>query len=111
MNQTSAVWFVIVLALIAANLPFINDRLLAVIPLRLSIQEGKQGSRRSSKAFWMRLFEMILLYVLVGSIGYALESALGNPFKQKWEFYAITFSLFLVMGFPGFVLRYLLRKD
>jgi hypothetical protein len=35
---------------------------------------------------------------------------IGNAFTQKWEFYATTFTLFLVMAFPGFVLRYLLRR-
>lgn len=112
MNQTIAVWLLLVLALIAANIPFMNDRLLAIVPLKASATQGNQNhAARASKSFWLRLFEMILLYVLIGLLGYSFESALGNPFKQKWEFYAITFSLFLVMGFPGFVLRYLLRRD
>ncbi|HBI83894.1 DUF2818 family protein [Orrella sp. NBD-18] len=110
MNQTSAVWFLIVLALLAANVPFLNDRLFAIFQLNI-VKQVSGNSSRDSKPFWLRLFEMTLLYVLVGSIGFALESTMGNPFRQKWEFYAITFSLFMVMGFPGFVLRYLLRRD
>jgi hypothetical protein len=35
---------------------------------------------------------------------------IGNVFTQRWEFYAITLSLFVVMAFPGFVFRYLLRR-
>ena len=111
MNQTIAVWLLIVLALIAANIPFMNDRLLAIIPLKVSALGDQNRASRASKSFWLRMLEMVLLYALIGLLGYSFESALGNPFKQKWEFYAITFSLFLVMGFPGFVLRYLLRGD
>ena len=112
MNQTIAVWLLIALALIAANIPFVNDRLLAIIPLKVSKGENQNSTTaRASKSFWLRVIEMVLLYALVGLLGYSFESTLGNPFKQKWEFYAITFSLFLVMGFPGFVLRYLLRRD
>jgi hypothetical protein len=48
--------------------------------------------------------------VLVGLVGLTLERVIGNAFTQKWEFYATTFTLFLVMAFPGFVLRYLLRR-
>lgn len=110
MNQTASVWVLIVLAMVAANVPFLNDRLLAIIPLKTR-SNSPVHSARASKSFWLRLLEMIALYLLIGLLGFALESALGNPFKQKWEFYAITFSLFLVMGFPGFVLRYLFRKD
>jgi hypothetical protein len=35
---------------------------------------------------------------------------IGNVFVQRWEFYATTFTLFVVMAFPGFVLRYLLKR-
>ncbi|RYF47057.1 MAG: DUF2818 family protein, partial [Comamonadaceae bacterium] len=33
MSQSASVWLVLALALAAANLPFLNERLLAVIPL------------------------------------------------------------------------------
>ena len=56
------------------------------------------------------MLELFVLYLLVGGVGIAFEGLLGNVFKQRWEFYTITFSLFVVMAFPGFVFRYLLRR-
>ncbi|WP_414707939.1 DUF2818 family protein [Pusillimonas sp.] len=58
-----------------------------------------------------RLLEVLVLYVMVGTIGLAFETNIGNPFEQGWEFYAITLSLYLVLAYPGFVLRYLLRRQ
>jgi hypothetical protein len=91
-------WFVILLALAAANLPFVNERMFALIPLP-----------PSRKPVWVRLAELVVLYALVGALGYLLESRIGNAFTQGWEFYAITACLFLVFAFPGFVYRYLRR--
>ncbi|MEY4296127.1 MAG: hypothetical protein RLY82_1815, partial [Pseudomonadota bacterium] len=52
---------------------------------------------------------LLIAYFIVGAIGFALESHLGKTTGQKWEFYAITFALFVTFAFPGFVYRYLLR--
>jgi hypothetical protein len=89
-------WFVILLAAVAANLPFVNERVLGALPLR-----------RPVKSLWLRLLELIVLYFIVGGIAYLIESRIGNTFAQRWEFYAITACLFLVLAFPGFVFRYL----
>lgn len=99
MDVSLSGWFVILLAVCAANLPFLSNRLFAVIPLT-----------RGTKPFWLRLIEMLVLYVLIGAIAHSLESRIGNAFPQGWEFYAITGCLFLVLGYPGFVLRYLRKK-
>jgi len=103
MDQTLAVWLLIALALASANLPFLTERVLAVLP-------WKQGGRPAAKPFWLRLAEVLVFYVLVGSLGFAIESSLGNRFNQGWEFYAITLCLYLVLAYPGFVYRYLLRR-
>jgi len=101
MNQTAAVWLLILLAFIAANVPFLNNRVFALWqPQRLPI----------TKAFWLRALELLALYCLVGTVGITFERLIGNVFTQRWEFYAVTFSLFVVMAFPGFVFRYLLRR-
>ncbi|MQQ99186.1 DUF2818 family protein [Glaciimonas soli] len=97
MNVSSSSWIVILLAVLAANLPFINERLFALIPLK-------------AKSVWLRIVELFVLYALVGVIANVLESRLGNAFTQTWEFYAITACLFLVLAFPGFVYRYLRKK-
>lgn len=103
MNQTLAVWLLIALALVTANLPFLTERVFAVLP-------WKQGGAVAVKPFWVRLGEVLVFYLLVGALGMAFESALGNQFAQKWEFYAITLSLFLVLGYPGFVYRYMFKR-
>jgi hypothetical protein len=92
-------WFVILLAALAANLPFMNERLISIIPLA-----------RPRKPVWLRLIELIALYVVVGAIAYALESRIGNAFAQGWQFYAVTACLFIVLAFPGFVFRYLYKR-
>lgn len=99
MDVSLSSWFVILLAAIAANLPFLNERFLALIP-----------SGRSVKPVWLRLIELIILYFVVLGVAYLLEANIGNVFPQRWEFYAITACLFIVLAFPGFVLRYLRKR-
>jgi len=103
MNQTLAVWLLIALAAISANLPFLSERVFALFAWR-------KGGAPAAKPFWLRMVELLVFYVVVGLIGFAFESALGNPFVQGWQFYAIGLCLFLVLGFPGFVLRYLYKR-
>lgn len=88
---------VIALALILATLPFLSERLFALIALQ----------RFPKKPFWLRLIELLAYYFLIGMLGFALESKLGNRFPQTWEFYAVTFCMFIVFAFPGFIYRYL----
>ncbi|HYF18890.1 MAG TPA: DUF2818 family protein [Ramlibacter sp.] len=98
MSQTAAIWLVIVAALVAANLPFLTDRLLmAVVPLK------------APKSLGTRLAELVGWYFLVGGLGLLLEQRAGQIARQGWEFYAITAALFLTLAFPGFVWRYLSR--
>ncbi|MGH6625025.1 MAG: DUF2818 family protein [Burkholderiaceae bacterium] len=97
MSQTASIWLVIVVAFCAANLPFINQRLLAVVPL----------SRPKTLA--LRLAELAFFYLVAGALGLALEKHAGQIAPQGWEFYAITLALFLTFAFPGFVYRYLFK--
>ncbi|TKR53802.1 DUF2818 family protein [Allopusillimonas ginsengisoli] len=62
------------------------------------------------KSFFVRLIELLVFYGLVGTLGFAFELNLGNAFAQAWQFYAVTLSLFVVLGYPGFVLKYLLHR-
>lgn len=100
MSVSLAVWSLIFLAMIAANLPFINQRLFAVIPLGTSVHK---------KSFWLRLFELMMGYFLLGGLAYLFESSIGNVFAQRWEFFTITACLFVVFAFPGFIFQYLRR--
>lgn len=98
MDQTAAVWLVLGTALLAANLPFVNERWFVL------------GPRRMPKSMWARLFELVVLYGLVGALGLGLEQHAGQIYPQGWEFYATTAALFLTLAFPGFVYRYLYKK-
>lgn len=97
--MSSAGWFIVLLALAGANLPFANQRLLGIVPLRAA-----------KKSAWIRIAEMIVLYFVVGAFGFMLEARAGNRFDQGWQFYAITFSLFVVFAFPGFTWQYLVKR-
>ena len=98
MNTSLSSWLVIIVALLAASLPFFTERVFGLLRLN------------SKKTVWLRLLELIVLYFVVGSLGFLLESNAGNRFDQRWEFFAITACLFIVFAFPGFVYRYL-RKN
>jgi hypothetical protein len=93
-------WFLILLAALAANLPFVNERLFAVIPLHSF----------PAKPVWTRLIELIAYYFLLGGVANLLEGYAGNVYSQGGEFYAVTFFLFVVFAYPGFVYRYLRKR-
>ncbi len=84
---------------IFANFPFFTESLFGVIRL-------KQGR----KPAFARIFELLFLYAILLGIARGVESSIGNAFPQGWQFYAVTVCLFLVLGFPGFVHRYLRRR-
>jgi hypothetical protein len=173
MDQSTAVWFLIALALVTANLPFIAQRPLLALPwaqrgeqvrpfwwlwleslvffcllvalgygtlelvgravivgsdigsiflflitlagvfivaaLLLAYPGWRNRGRVVVKSFFARLLELLVLYGLVGMLGFAFEANIGNSFSQTWEFYSITVCLMLVLGYPGFVYRYLMR--
>jgi len=96
--MTPATTILLLLALVAANLPFVADRLLFAIPL------GR------GKHFGWHLLELVILYFVVGGASMLLEAQLGPRHAQNWEFYAVTACLFLVFAFPGFTYRYLWRQ-
>jgi hypothetical protein len=59
-----------------------------------------------------RFLELLVFYGVLGGITRLLENQLyGAPYPQSWEFYAITFCLFLVLASPGFVVVYLWRPS
>jgi hypothetical protein len=105
MTASLASWLVIALALALANLPFFSEKLFGFIPLNPTRPDGV----RTKHPGW-RLLELIVLYFVVGAVAFALESRIGNVFAQTWEFYAITGCLFIVLAFPGFVMRYLRKR-
>lgn len=99
MSTAWQIGLLIALAVLAANLPFANQRILLV------------GPARSSKSLAIRLAELVLLYFVVGAVGLALENHTGQIAPQGWEFYAITGTMFVTLSFPGFVYRYLMHRQ
>lgn len=86
--MSSNIAILLVVAIVAANLPFV-PRLLH---------------------FGFRFLSVIVLYFVVGGLAYYLESRLGSVQPQHWEFYTVTACLFLVFAFPGFIYRYLWKR-
>ena len=98
MLNNSIVIFVII-AFIAANLPWISDRLFGVIAM-------KSGN----KSVWLAFAEWFVLYLLIGLIALGLEKKFTSDiYSQSWEFYASTLCLFLVFALPGFIYRFELK--
>lgn len=95
MSHALEVWSLILVALVAANLPFVNERLFVV------------GPRRMPKALGWRVLELLLLGLLVIGLGFLIEDHIGRRQAQGWEFYAAFGCLFLTFAFPGFIWRYL----
>lgn len=92
---TVATWGLLSIAFIAANLPWLSERVFFAF-------EPKNGK----KSPWLRLLEWLVLYFVVGLIALGLEQKLlGEHHSQNWEFYAVNFCLFLVFALPGFIYR------
>ncbi len=98
MSQDVAIWAVLLAAVIAANAPYFSNRILLV------------GPRRAPKPAGWRLLELFLLALLTLALGFALEARIGQRQEQGWAFYAAAACLFITLGFPGFVWRYLRRS-
>jgi hypothetical protein len=96
MSAEAYAWIVIAAALVAANLPFLNERLLGVFK-----------RKAATKSLRLRLFELLIFYGLVAVVAFFAERQLGPVYAQRWEFYATTVTLFVTLAFPGFVWRYL----
>jgi hypothetical protein len=105
MDVSLASWLVVALALAAANLPFFNDAVFGVMPLK-----AREAGVPRRKHFVVRLLELVVLYFVVGAVATMLEARSGTVAPQTWEFYAITACLFAVLAFPGFVVRYLRKQ-
>ena len=97
MAQSASIWFVIFIALVAANMPFVAQRFLMFFSLK------------TPKTLGVRLLELVIFYLSAGGLGLLLENRAGQIAPQGWEFYAITGALFITLAFPGFIYRYLLK--
>ena len=68
----------IVFAFIAANLPWVSERLFGLIPLK-----------SDKKSAWLWLLEWLILYILVGLLAMGIEKKfMSDMYSQGWDFYA-----------------------
>ncbi len=86
-------------AVLAANASFLSRRIFFVWP---SSAGDKHGG-------W-RVLEVAVLYLATLALARGLEARAGAIYPQGWEFYAVTACLFVLLGYPGFVYRYLLKR-
>lgn len=84
---------VLLCAALAANLPFVLNKVAGVWTVR-------------NKHVGWCLLELGVLYLAVGGLAYGLESQVSPVHVQKWQFYVTTLALFLVLAFPGFITRF-----
>jgi hypothetical protein len=90
----------VLLALVLANSPWFSERLFFAIPVKT----------QAKNVAWC-LFELIVWYFIMGLIiRYAEQAKMGQVSPQKWDFYAITACLFIVLAFPGFIYRFFWKK-
>jgi hypothetical protein len=99
LDTSAATWLVVVLALVCANLPFLNQRFFMLIPLAKPQKHG-----------FVRLLELMAYYLIVGLAAYFLEASNSAVTSQGPWFYPITICIFLVFAFPGFVYCFLLKR-
>jgi len=105
MTTSISVYSLIVLSFILANLPWLNQRVFAVIP-----------SPVQSKAFWMRLLEWCVGFGVAALLAWRFElgcsgiaaflgfaACAGEIYAKTWEFYSVALVLFAVFALPGFI--------
>ena len=93
MSAGNLIWLLIIVTVILANVPWFFGRFLLFM-------------RPKKKTAWMCLLEWLILYFLAGLLALGVEKKMqGETHAQDWEFYAVTFFLFIVFAFPGFIYR------
>lgn len=90
----------LLIAFVTANLPWLSEKIFYFVTLK---------SGRKNLAYC--LIELLILYLVLALLFvYAELNVYGQLTKQGWEFYTVTFSLFLVFAFPGFIYKLLWSK-
>ena len=93
MSAGNITWLLIIVTVFLANIPWFYGRFLLF-------------ARPARKKVWMCLVEWLMLYFLAGFLAFGVEKKMqGETHAQDWEFYAVTFFLFVVFAFPGFIYR------
>ena len=95
MSAGNVSWLLLAIAVVLANIPWLQERFL------LFFKPGR-------KPLWMCLTEWLAMYFLAGGLALGVErKTQGELHPQEWEFYVVTFFLFIIFAFPGVIYRYL----
>jgi hypothetical protein len=79
------IWLLLFISIFAANLPWFSKSFLIF------------KSLKKEKTLPIVLIEIICMYFLLGLLFLIVEhKSIGNVHPQDWEFYVVTFFLFLV---------------
>ncbi len=99
MSLDQSVWLLLVTAIVLANVPWLfANRIFLFIKV-------------PNKSIVINLLEWLLYFILTGILAYLLENkSMGHVQEQGWEFYTVTFFMFVIFAFPGFIYRYNLKK-
>ncbi|MFM2344819.1 MAG: hypothetical protein RLZZ210_1431 [Pseudomonadota bacterium] len=80
-------------SILLANLPFI---------INISI---------FNKIKSIRLIIWLAFYISLIFFSFFLENQqYGNVYKKEWDFYAITFCIYIILGYPSIIWQYLYKK-
>lgn len=100
MGTTAGVIVLLLVALVAANLPWLSERVLFVL------NPPPQGKRE-----WIRLVEWLIMFGVTGLIAAGLEQGVtGEVYSQDWEFWVVNLCLFAILALPGFIYYHDLRR-
>ncbi|HCK04390.1 MAG: DUF2818 family protein [Methylophilales bacterium] len=84
----------ILFTFLVANIPWLSNNLFVFFPMS------------KPKSISIIMLEVIVFYFFLGGFFVFIEKqVVGNIHSQEWEFYIITFFLFLVFSFPGFIYK------
>ena len=95
MAQALSGLLILLVAIVTANAPFLSERLFGLL------------RPRKPKSAGVRFLELAVFYLVTLGLAILIETRFGPRYPQRWEFYGITGCLFMVLGYPGFVWRYL----
>jgi len=88
------IFLIILIALFLSNIPWFSKNLFLFVPLN------------KTKPIALVLLEIVVNYFIVGFFVIFLEKqVIGNVHPQGWEFYVVTFFLFIVLSSPGFIYK------
>ncbi len=87
------IFILMIASVLLSNLPFI---------INLSVFNTIKAAR---------VFIWLIFYILLLFLSFMLEKQeYGNLYKKEWDFYAITFCIYIILGYPSIIWQYLYKK-